>query len=229
MTPLKEIGEMRLSEAREGGKDYFFKPSFGAMTAIGSPEEIVNTFSLIHGSEIQQLLSNISQLRQPIPQHMMASIFSRPSDAILTAAMDVMRCCYAGEDNLAPLIGEWKGWKTCVVYRPGALPKDDIIILAQQMMQHGVIGKAKVRRLQRHESNEYSNEFKALDYIIAACNHFGVSREEASNMTMTEFTLRLAAKYPNEKGFTKEESDAIADDYLAKQAARRARAKQNQH
>ncbi|KUQ43263.1 hypothetical protein AWI16_14940 [Enterobacter ludwigii] len=65
-----------------------------------------------------------------------------------------------------------------------------------------------------------------LGYISAARNHFGMSRAEASQLTMTEFQMLLAAKYPDQKGFTREEYDSIADDYLAKQAARRAKAKQ---
>jgi hypothetical protein len=32
------------------------------------------------------------------------------------------------------------------------MPKNDIIVLAQHLMQHGIIGKAKVRQLQRHET-----------------------------------------------------------------------------
>ena len=132
-------------------------------------------------------------------------------------------CCYKGSDDLTPLIGEWKGWSNCVVYRPGALPKEDIIVLAQHLMQHGVVGKAKIRKLQRHETNEYSTEFKAIDYIIAARNHFGMNRDDAADLTMTEFTLLLAAKYPDQKGFTKDEYDAVADEYLAKKARRLAK------
>lgn len=222
MNPLTDIGEMRLSEAREGGKDYFFKPSFEAMSAIGEPEEIVSTFSLIHGAEVQEIIGRLSRLPAPLPQQMLDSLFHMPTEKILTASMHVMRCCYRGGDDLTPLIGEWKGWSNCVVYRPGALPKEDIIVLAQHLMQHGVVGKAKIRKLQRHETNEYSTEFKAIDYIIAARNHFGMSRDDAANLTMTEFTLLLAAKYPDQKGFTKDEYDSIADDFLAQQAHRRA-------
>jgi hypothetical protein len=69
-------------------------------------------------------------------------------------------------------------------------------------MQHGVIGKAKVRRLQRHESGETTSEFRAFDYISAARSHFGMGRDEAAALTMTEFQLLLAAKYPDQKGFT---------------------------
>lgn len=226
MTPLTDIGEMRLSEVKEGGKDYFFKPSFEAMAAIGSPEEIVSTFSTIHGAGVQSLIDKVSQTRLKLTQHMMNSIFNRPGDEMLTAAMRVMHCCYKGEGELSPLIGEWKGWSNCVVYRPGVITKQDIIVLAQDLMQHGVIGKAKIRKLQRHEANEYSNEFKAIDYITAARNHFGMSRDDAANLTMTEFTLLLAAKYPDQKGFTKEEYDSVADDFLAQQAHRREMAAQ---
>ena len=47
MTALTDIGELSISDSREGGKDYLLRPSFEAMTRIGSPEEI---FSL--GKEI---------------------------------------------------------------------------------------------------------------------------------------------------------------------------------
>lgn len=223
MTPLTDIGEMRLSEAEEGGKDYFFKASFDAMTAIGSPSEIVNIFSLIHGAEIQKVIDKVSQAPCVLPPQMLNALFRRPGEDLLAAAMHVMRCCYKGDCDLSSLIGEWKGGDKCVEYCPGALEKDDIVLLAQSLMQHGVIGKAKVRRLQRNEKNEYSNEFKVIDYIMAARNHFGMNRDDAANLTMTEFTLLLAAKYPEQKGLTKEEYDAVAEAHLAKQAARRAK------
>lgn len=79
-------------------------------------------------------------------------------------------------------------------------------------MMHGIVGKAKVRKLQRHESNETTAEFRATDYIMAARNHFGISRDEAENLTMTEFALLLNAKYPNQKGFTRDEYDQVMDE-----------------
>lgn len=54
----------------------------------------------------------------------------------------------------------------------------------------------------------------------AARTHFGMIREEASQLTMTEFQMLLSAKYPEQKGFTRDEYDAIADDYMAKKAKR---------
>ncbi|VGC94264.1 Uncharacterised protein [Klebsiella pneumoniae] len=100
----------------------------------------------------------------------------------------------------------------------------DMVILAQSLMMHGIIGKAKVRKLQRHETNEKTSEFRAADYVIAARNHFGISREEAENLTMTEFSLMLIAKYPDQKGYTREEYDHAADDYFARRKRRQAKA-----
>ena len=92
-------------------------------------------------------------------------------------------------------------------------------------MQHGIVGKAKVRQLQRHETGERTTEFKAFDYISAARSHFGMNRTEASQLTMTEFILFLNAKYPNQKGFTRDEYDQITNDYLARKARRLAKEK----
>lgn len=47
-----------------------------------------------------------------------------------------------------------------------------------------------------------------------------MSREEAEQLTMTDFQLLLAAKYPDQKDFTREEYDSVADDYLARKARR---------
>lgn len=42
---------------------------------------------------------------------------------------------------------------------------------------------------------------------------------------MTEFQTLIAAKYPDQKGFTKDEYDAVADEYLAKKARRLAKSR----
>lgn len=74
-----------------------------------------------------------------------------------------------------------------------------MLLVAQSLITHGVVGKAKVRQLQRHETGERTTEFKAFDYISAARSHFGMSRAEASQLTMTEFQMLLAAKYQTRK------------------------------
>ena len=100
-----------------------------------------------------------------------------------------------------------------------------MLVIAQSLITHGIIGKAKVRKLQRHEGSERTNEFNAFEYVSAARNHFGMSRVEAEQLSMTEFQTLIAAKYPDQKGFTKDEYDAVADEYLAKKARRLAKSR----
>lgn len=222
MTALTDIGELSVSDSRADGEDYLLRPSFEAMTRIGSPAEIVQTYATIHGNDVAQFIEVCSGTLGRFPEWLSPS-FNRAAERLLSTCMHVLQeCC---EDDLTTMIGEWKGWRHCVVYRPGLMPKNDIIVVAQHLMQHGVVGKAKVRQLQRHETGERTTEFKAFEYISAARSHFGMSRAEASQLTMTEFQMLLAAKYPDQKGFTREEYDKVADGYLAKQAARRAREK----
>ncbi|MGC6075829.1 DUF6246 family protein [Citrobacter portucalensis] len=217
MTALTDIGEFSVSDSLTGGKDYLLRPSFEAMTRIGTPEEIVQAYATIHGSDVSRLIEACAGTLHRLPDWLSPS-FNRAAEKLLSTSMHVLQACC--DSDLAPMIGEWKGWRHCIVYRPGQMPKNDIIVLAQHLIQHGVVGKAKVRRLQRHEGSETTNEFRAFDYISAARSHFGMSRDEAAALTMTEFQLLLAAKYPDQKGFTREEYDAVADDYLAKKARR---------
>ncbi len=223
MTALTDIGEFSVSDSHTGGKDYLLRPSFEAMIRIGSPEEIVKAYATIHGQDVARLIEVCTGTLSNFPAWLGPS-FNRAAEKLLSTSMLVMQACC--DEDLTPMIGEWKGWRHCVVYRPGQMPKNDIIILAQHLMQHGVVGKAKVRRLQRYENAETTTEFRAFDYISAARSHFGMRRDEAAALTMTEFQLLLAAKYPDQKGFTREEYDAVADDYLARKARRIA--KENQ-
>jgi hypothetical protein len=140
------------------------------------------------------------------------------------AAMTVMEACC--ERDLSVLIGEFRPARTKgrpFKRRMGLMGDFEVLLIAQLLITHGVIGKAKVRQLQRHESGKATTEFNAFDYVSAARNHFGMTRSEAEQLTMTDFQHMLAAKYPDQKGFTREEYDQVADDYLAKKAKRLAK------
>ena len=222
MTALREIGEIGISDSREGGKDYLLRPSFEAMTRIGEPNEIVEIYADIHGREAQTLIAACEDAFGGFPEWM-GPAMRRVSDRLLTSAMDVLQAC--SDEDLTPIVGEWDEVDGKLSYTPGLMPQSDIVIFAQHLLQHGVTGKAKTRKLQRHESSGGTNEFNAIEYINAARIHFSISLDEARRLTMTEFQELLSEKYPNQKGLTKEEYSAVADDFLAKQAARRAAAK----
>ena len=224
MTPLKEIGECLITC---GDEEYFFRPSFINMTRIGDPKEIVQAFYDLHHDEVSGLLQSALESYGLIPgwliQHIKSTSYGRKA---FLAAMTVLDACC--DDDLTPLIGEIRPAKASgksFKIRRGSMDDFDMLVIAQSLITHGIIGKAKVRKLQRHEGGDATTDFNAFEYISAARNHFGMSRGEAEQLSMTEFTLLIAAKYPDQKGFTKEEYDAVADDYLAKQAARRAKQK----
>ncbi|WPC97880.1 DUF6246 family protein [Proteus terrae] len=209
MTPMLEIGEMVISTDKT---DYFFRPSFANMTRIGDPKQIVDIFALLNGIEIQNLLRQATINYQKIPDWLFKMI-NKPvyGRNILQLAMLVMQSCC--NDECDEIIGEWKPGKRGLVYKQGKMPISDIILIARELFTHGVIGKAKIRQLQRNESqNDFSDSFLSIEYISAARAHFGMTRYDAEQLTMTEFQLMLKAKYPDEKGFTKEEYNAIMEE-----------------
>ncbi|EPN9887549.1 DUF6246 family protein [Klebsiella michiganensis] len=216
MTPIKELGECLIGT---DDREFFFRPSFRAMARIGEPAEIVQTFYDLLIDDVTPLLQRAaeayirdeySRLPDCVLRYIQSGLLTRK--AIMAAHTVLTACC---DDDIGVLVG-WmrpgKGRKRSFVWRPGSLPPEDMVIIAQNLMTHGIVGKAKIRQLQRHESNETTSEFRATDYIMAARNHFGISREEAENLTMTEFAMMLNAKYPNQKGFTREEYDNVMDE-----------------
>ncbi|HFF9177306.1 TPA: DUF6246 family protein [Klebsiella pneumoniae] len=222
MAVLKDIGELGISDSREGGMDYVLRPSFEAMSRLGEPEEIVRLYAEINGSDVQRAFYDCDEAFGGVPDWMLP-VINNLSDKILSASMLVLQACC--EEDLTRAIGEWSEIEGKIRYLPGIMPKEDIVTLAKELMLHGIIGNAKVRRLQRHEAKETTTEFNAAEYIAAAQTHFNIGLSEASQLTMTAFQLLLAAKYPDQKGFTRDEYDAIANEYLARQAARRGKAK----
>ncbi|EPB6104874.1 DUF6246 family protein [Yersinia enterocolitica] len=213
MTPMLDIGEMLLSDT-EQQQDYFFRPSLRNMTKIGAAAEIVEIYALLGGSELSQVLT--PAINANLPASLMPNnAIKKCSEHMLAAAIRVIEACC--DKSVSALIGEFKGWRNCIVYRPGKISKEVVITIAKELIEHGVVGKAKIRKLQKNEgNNDYSTEFNAMDYINSARIHFNMSRAEAEQLTMTEFQLLLKAKYPEDKGFTREEYDEImdADDRL---------------
>ncbi|WP_456309183.1 DUF6246 family protein [Serratia proteamaculans] len=223
MTPYKEIGECLITA---GNDEYFFRPSFAAMSRIGEPQEIVQAFYDLHNDEVTPLLQRGLDAYGTIPAWLLAHVSRREigKPAIMSAMSVLTAYC---ERDLSRLTGEiipGKSGKWTFVYRKGAMPAVEMVLIAQSLITHGIIGKAKVRQLQRHESSQATSEFKAFEYISAARNHFGISRDEAEQLSMTELQMMLAAKYPDQKGFTRDEYESVADDYLAKKARRLAKA-----
>lgn len=212
-TPLTEIGEMRISLS---DRSFFFKPSFRAMNEIGTPKEIVEVYSRLNGIDYVAPLQHVEYLPFGAQMQVMKTI-SKPvyGRHVLSAAYIVMQSCC--EDDISVLIGGWKPTPRGVRYVPGIMPVSDIIIIARNLMQHGIIGKSPLKVPERLEENgkKTTNEFHASQYIISARTHFDMTRDEAENLSMTEFQMMIKNKYPEPKGLTKEERAAEYDQAKA--------------
>lgn len=212
-TPLTEIGEMRISLS---DKSFFFKPSFRAMNEIGTPKEIVEVYAKLNGIDYVAPLQHVEYLPFGAQMQVMKTI-SKPvyGRHVLSAAYIVMQSCC--EDDISVLIGGWKPTPRGVRYVPGIMPVSDIIIIARNLMQHGIIGKSPLKVPERLEEQgkKTTNEFHASQYIISARTHFDMTRDEAENLSMTEFQMMIKNKYPEPKGLTKEERAAEYDQAKA--------------
>lgn len=212
-TPLTEIGEMRISLS---DRSFFFKPSFRAMNEIGTPKEIVEVYAKLNGIDYVAPLQHVEYLPFGAQMQVMKTI-SKPvyGRHVLSAAYIVMQSCC--EDDASVLIGGWKPTPRGVRYVPGIMPVSDIIIIARNLMQHGIIGKSPLKVPERLEEQgkRTTNEFHASQYIISARTHFDMTRDEAENLSMTEFQMMIKNKYPEPKGLTKEERAAEYDQAKA--------------
>ncbi|QRD99795.1 DUF6246 family protein [Salmonella enterica] len=212
-TPLTEIGEMRISLS---DRSFFFKPSFRAMNEIGTPKEIVEVYARLNGIDYVAPLQHVEYLPFGAQMQVMKTI-SKPvyGRHVLSAAYIVMQSCC--EDDISVLIGGWKPTPRGVRYVPGMMPVSDIIIIARNLMQHGIIGKSPLKVPERLEEQgkKTTNEFHASQYIISARTHFDMTRDEAENLSMTEFQMMIKNKYPEPKGLTKEERAAEYDQAKA--------------
>lgn len=212
-TPLTEIGEMRISLS---DRSFFFKPSFRAINEIGTPKEIVEVYAKLNGIDYVAPLQHVEYLPFGAQMQVMKTI-SKPvyGRHVLSAAYIVMQSCC--EDDVSVLIGRWKPTPRGVRYVPGIMPVGDIIIIARNLMQHGIIGKSPLKVPERLEEQgkKTTNEFHASQYIISARTHFDMTRDEAENLSMTEFQMMIKNKYPEPKGLTKEERAAEYDQAKA--------------
>jgi hypothetical protein len=78
----------------------------------------------------------------------------------------------------------------------GPMPRTELLIMAQHLIKHGIVGTAKPTR---KGSGGYSETFDASEFIDAAVIHFGMTHEEASGLTMTQFSRMLDMKFPAQK------------------------------
>lgn len=223
-TPLTEIGEMRISLS---DRSFFFKPSFAAMGRIGTGAEIVAAYARVSGAEYVPVMEALPGLPTGA-QVYVSKVISKPvyGRHVLSAAYIIMQSCC--EEDISVLIGGWKPGRNGVKYIPGIMPVADVITIARELIEHGLIGRSPLKVPQRSESQaRTTSEFSVSQYVIAARTHFKLSREEAEDLSMTEYQMMIKNKYPEPAGLTREQYDTVVaaakDDRASIAAARKKR------
>lgn len=182
---ITDIGHL---EVHAAGRGYALIPSFQAMTRIGSPEEIVTIMAAVFGSHYPK-----HRITNPV---LARDAMRRAYAETMAAAVRVVQACC--DDDMQAVLGE-----TTVTargnlrHRAGLMPLDDVYIIAQHLLLHGVIGDQPA---DGGEANgEYSPRFEARSWVYLAMAHLGISETEAWGMTMTGLRAALAAKYPQKE------------------------------
>jgi hypothetical protein len=101
--------------------------------------------------------------------------------------------CLCDQDDASALIGRPEASDSGVRYVGGSMPPVEQIIMAQHLMRHGIVGKAKPGK----GDGKYSDKFEAAEYIAAARVHLGLSSPDAEGLSMTEFQMMFEMKFPD--------------------------------
>ncbi|HCL5283988.1 DUF6246 family protein [Salmonella enterica] len=209
---ITDIGHLSIRSAE---REYVLRPTFQAMTRIGSPERIIEVMAAVFGSRYpQHRILNAWIAR--------AAIARGYAETVSAAATIMQACC---DEDITPVIGEYRIQASGKLFmRAGRLPPNELVILARHLMTHGVLGDQPP--VVGEGKGEYSPRFDARSWVYLAVAHLGVSESEAWGMTMTGLRAALAAKYPQKekpKIPTEEEYDEfmeMADALMAADSAR---------
>lgn len=169
-----DLGEIGIH--MEGGVNLVLRPSFYAMSKLGSPAEIVEIFA--------DVMSEYSTAKLQEDQH--------------RTALAVLYACAPDNDTLVvTAFGHYaEAGKDGMQYVQGLANPALVLVFARTLMRHGVIGNAPA--LPRHVDAEptYMREFHAREHAAIAMAHLGMSERDAWACTMTSLALAMRQKYP---------------------------------
>lgn len=152
------------------GRTATFRPSLGRIASLSTPEGLVELFGRLHGPHAPAAAGEV-----------LAGLCD-PDDL----------------DALPDLIGEPEPTAAGVAWTGGAMPDAERVIIAQHLLIHGMVGKAKPGGSAKSERGTYSRTFEASTYIAAARVHLGMSAADAEALSMTELQQLLEMKFPDE-------------------------------
>lgn len=177
-----------------GGRSFELTPSFYNINKIGDPKEVIDIYNNIasgHGS--------------------LVSVF-------IDAINVVYNCGINDYKILGSVKFNEKTGKTKILQ--GVIPYDEVIILAQHCLMHGVSGSSnQVKKAKAKNKINVVKEFSSYSYILSCVEYLGMSYEEAEKTTMTRYINLIGAKLTDMRN--RGELDHVADNETDKIAYER--------
>lgn len=198
-----DIGEILIKQKVKGflsDKNITFKliPSFENISKIGDSEQIIDIYSTLVNNRHMQLLQSFNKSMSKL---ITKEIKNHINQQEKLASLVIDCCCDEDTSKLA-------------------LDSDSKINLAISLLKYGVSGHANIRVSQRNEVKQYQPKFDVNQYISNARVHLGLSLNDAMKLTMTEYIILMANKYPDNEGFTAKEYENVIDAYEKRRAER---------
>lgn len=133
-------------------------------------------------------LGRIASLGAP---HEIVSIFAGLHGQNAAKEAAYVLACLCDQDDATPLTGWIDGDGQ---HHAGLMPEAEQILIAQHLMKHGMVGKAKPSK----GDGKFTDKFDAAEYIAAARVHLGLSSSDAAALSMTEFQAMFEMKFPQQ-------------------------------
>lgn len=162
-----------------GDKQYKISPTFQNIDKLGTPTEIVETFK---------------------------SFFDCPSiNWQYQRAVEILQACCEPKlpEKATGRFKVYENGKMKLINPPSNDFMHDIIVLASHCMQYGVVGVADDEST---GDGEPITEFDAYHFMGLATEHLGRTREQAADMTLTEFMMAWDIKHPEQAKERKEKA-----------------------
>lgn len=168
-----------------GGDEYKLSPTFTNISKLGTPQEIIELFRDFIGatSAMSQYLLGVQVLNACCEPMLPESLIGRVKPSVRGNGL-----VYVQPSHGKPMF-------------------EDVITLAHHCLKHGICGAVEQDE-DDEPTGEPIKEFDAYHYMELARTHLGLSLDDASNMTMTEFVRMMQIKFPpkrNENRVSKKE------------------------
>lgn len=162
--------EYGFAEIKVGNETYELKPTLSNIKNIGSPTDIVNSFTILQYRFAHFVMS-------------------------FREAIKILQCCGLTEELTGWIVFSERSNKSLI--HPGKISVGEVFILAEHCLRHGVCGIIESDDPDKEKTGEPLKRFDAHSYIVDAIDYLGVSLSEAEEMTMTQFVHLVKAKNKN--------------------------------